>query len=85
MKIKKSVGKYIVVASEITPESKGKFKVIDDSAFARAKVICGNDDFQVDDEVLFVRKDGAPVGHELPPNIMVVPVDSVVAIIEPEE
>lgn len=93
MKFFNSVGKYLIVASEVSaPKSGGKIHVLDDSEFSRGKVIvdpdgeCGEcDSFSVDDDILFFRRDAMPIGHGLPVNVVVVPFDSVVAILEDVE
>ncbi|MFA5048362.1 MAG: hypothetical protein WC516_05075 [Patescibacteria group bacterium] len=91
MKFYHSVGRFLIVASEVVPpKSGGKIHVLEDSEFARGKVMAEPSEecksiVEVDDEILFVRKDGVPIGFELPQNVVVIPLDSVVAVIDPYE
>ena len=90
MKFNRCVGEFIIVAKEVAPSKQsGKIHVFGDSSFAKGKVICGTSEkceevINPDDEILFIDKQGVPVGHEQPPNVVAVNVESVVVVLEPE-
>lgn len=89
MRFFNSVGKFLIVASEVSaPKSGGKIHVLDDSVFSKGKVIAypdGECEVSTDDDILFFRKDAIPVGHGLPVNVVVVPLDSVVGVLDLED
>jgi len=85
MKFKKSVGEYLVVASEVSTKKTGRLSIVEEDTFVKGKVLCANGEIDVDDVVLFGRLKGTPVGNGFPANVVVVALEDVVAIVEEDE
>lgn len=88
MEIYNSIGKYVIIASEATDKKSGSIHFIDVDQIAKGVVMAEPDDIDsinVDDEVLFIKADGIPIGHGLPQNVVAVKIDSIIAVIGSDE
>lgn len=88
MNIYNSIGKYVIIAAEVTNKKSGSIHLVDENQISKGIVIAETEDINsvsVDDEVLFVKADGIPIGHDMSPNIVAVKIDSIIAVIGSDE
>lgn len=88
MNISHSLGKYVIIASEVTDKKSGSIHLVDENQISKGVVMAEPDDIDsisVDDEVLFIKADGIPIGHDFPPNVVAVNIESIIAVIGSDE
>lgn len=83
------IGEYFIVSTENDCDNgNSKLKLVEDkSAFQRGVVMAAPDwtDIDEDEEIIFVRSEGKPLGQGFPSYVVVVPGEAVIAVVGEKE